>query len=347
MNVLFPYSLSEADNQFVQIHIRILQDLGCDVTASMDEFWQPTKSYDLLVINWPDYFFAWRDNIKDDEVVLLNNTLLNWKSVGTNIITFFHDEYSHFGRSANLNLLFDICYGKSNILIHLGEYSKNKYSSIYHNAIHCIIHHPKYEKFDMNADPWVQRKQLGIKKNECFVLVPGAIRKREEIDYALKVFRSVTTPEKRMLFMRTSFLKKPTSIRSVNELKSAIYWLIFKNKYRFRDQIVFQDGFKDFDQFSQLMAAANIVVIPRTDILNSGNIILAAQFGKHIVGTGKGNMGELLKFLEQTVYSSDSIGMPINDICNSGLVDRSLQVKIEKYSGYDVVSNQWKELLHL
>lgn len=345
--ILFAYNLSESDNQFVQIHIRMLEELGYEVTASLDEFWHPTKSYNILVINWPDYFFGWNINISDEEVTELNKSLNRWKQSKTKIFTFLHDEYSHFGRGANLNLLFDLCYSKSDILIHLGDYSKKKYSDLYPDAQHHIIHHPLYTDFQTDLERNVARKQLGISEKVHLVFVPGGIRKTEEIDYCIRVFRKLPAKNKRMIFQKTNFLAKPQSLKNFIDLKVWVYFLLHTCKFNFLENIFFLQGFMKKEKLSAYFAASDLIIIPRTDILNSGNIILAAQFGKRIIGTGRGNMNELLTFLEQPVCSSEAMAALINPIQYSALVGKSLQLKIEEFSGHGMVKNQWKQLLHL
>ncbi|MDN3605677.1 hypothetical protein [Kaistella yonginensis] len=345
MNILFAYDIKQNDNEFVRIHIGVLKNLGLNVVASKQEFWNPTVVYDMVIINWPDCFFSWRTDISNEEVNLLNTALLQFKKSGTQILTFFHDEYSHFGRGSNLNLLFDICYGNADILVHLGEYSKKKYERIYSNATHYIIHHPLYEEFIVNMDKQKSRKMLGIKEKDILVIVPGAIRNKDEIDYALKVFKSLNVPAKKLIFMRTSYLQNPSKINSMIAVKSLLHWLFFKHKYKYIDKIIFRSGYMLTEEVSHYFAAADLVIIPRVDILNSGNIILAAQFGKQIIGTGKGNMAELLNFLGQHIFAPEYIEgkhtVPFEKI------NTEVQKKIEQYSGLNAITNQWKKVLNL
>lgn len=347
MRILFAYNIITNDNEFVRAHIRILGDMGYEVTASLEEFWHPTQKYEMVVINWPDYFYKWRTDIKDEEVIRFKNAMDQIKLKGISILTFFHDEYSHFSRGANLNLLFDICYRQSDCIVHLGNYSADKYRMIYTDAEHYIIHHPLYTEFDTTIPKETSRNNLSIKADEYLVVVPGAIRAREEITYAIEVFRNLPFKKKRMVFLRTSHLSRPKFFRSFIDLKTWIYFLVNKSRSHL-ENIVFLNGFMKKEMLSQWFATADLIIIPRTGILNSGNITLGAQFGKPMIGTGAGNMKEILGFLEQLCI------LPDEEICekklekslNSKLKDeKSIQKKIIHFAGDSTIKEQWKRIL--
>ncbi len=348
MKILFAYNLRKNDNDFVKIHVKLLSDLGYVVVNSRKEFWRPTTIYDIVIISWPESLFGWKKKIANAEVAKLNHSIERFRSSKTRIFTFFHDEYSHLSRTGNRNLIFDICYGKSDALIHLGKYSRDKYQKIYNRASHPIIHHPLYEDFIFNLGGLESRQQLGIAGNEFLVIVPGSIRKHQEIEYAIKVFRSIDIPIKRLVFLRTAYLAKPQMVKSFAGIKSWFSYFILKAKYRYVERVFFLHGFMKAEKLSQYFSACDAVIIPRIDIMNSGNIILAAQFGKTILGAGKGNMKELLNFLMQTVIPRSRIPNPIilsNDL-NEGS-DRQLTIKrrIVEYAGDEVIIKQWLDLL--
>lgn len=343
MNILFASALSKDDNQFVQLHIRILQELGYTVNASLAEFWDPTQSYDIIVINWPESFFGWKVDTSDEEVIQLNNALLRWQQTGVKLLTFFHDEYSHFGRCANLNLLFDLCYLRSNILIHLGNYSKNKYRNLYADAEHYIIHHPLFADFQTDMDPVFARKSIGVSPKDYLVFVPGGIRKREEMDYCLELYRKLPAKNKRLIFQKTSFLSKPQSIKSFTDFKVWVYYLIHTYKFCYLEKVTFLNGFMPNAKLSAYFAGSDLLIIPRTDILNSGNILLGAQFGRPMVGTGTGNTEELLQYLGQYCLKPGMI-LQLNSM-KSEHNSAEIKIAVASYSGDDIIKEQWQKIL--
>ncbi|WP_304343528.1 hypothetical protein [Chryseobacterium koreense] len=343
MNILFAYDLSETDNQFVQIHIRLLQELGCEVTVSMDQFWNPTRTYDYMVINWPECFFDWKPNISDEQVQQLNASLKRWKRGSTRIITFLHDEYSHFGRGANLNLLFDLCYRHSDVLIHLGNYSKNKYTNLYPDSQHHLIYHPLYTDFQTDLGKHAARIQLGVTENVYLVFVPGGIRKPDEVDYCLEIYRRLPVKNKQLIFQKTNFLAKPQSLKSFIDLKVWGYYLFHMNKFKLLENIGFLRGFMEKDVLSAYFAASDLIIIPRTDILNSGNILLAAQFGKPMIGSGAGNMGEMLMILGQQCADPQFIDKHITTVPENN--PDQIKHAVERYANNDVIKKQWLQIL--
>ena len=97
------------------------------------------------------------------------------------------------------------------------------------------------------------------------------------------------------------------------------------------------------DKLSSYFSASDLVIIPRTDILNSGNILLAAQFGKSTIGTGAGNMKELLILLGQQCIPyqfipDQLISLPEN---NSDEIKQA----VERYAKNDVIKKQWQQIL--
>ncbi|ACU06830.1 hypothetical protein FIC_00363 [Flavobacteriaceae bacterium 3519-10] len=343
MKILFAYNITDQDNDFVSIHIEILHQLGYDVTASLDEFWQPTKSYGLVVINWPEVFFGWKMNITDDEVAKLNSALLRWNAIETQLLTFFHDEYSHFGRSANLNLLFDLCYRRSDFLIHLGGYSKNKYTALYTDAQHYIIYHPLYTDFQTDRDKNISRQKLGVSQDTYLVFVPGGIRKTEEIDYCLEVYRRLPVKNRQLIFQKTNFLARPRALKNFTDLKVWVYYLLHTKRFKLRENISFLQGFMDKDLLAAYFAASDVVIIPRTDILNSGNILLAAQFGKPMIGSGSGNMGELLRLLGQQCLPPNFMHDQNITIPENNPVE--IKQAVVRYANNEVIKKQWQQIL--
>lgn len=348
MKILFAYNDLQDDNEFVRIHVRLLREMGHTIILSLDEFWNPKQYYDYVIINWPEYFFKWRTDITDEEVIFLNENLNNIKRKGTKILTFFHDEYSHFGRNANLNLIFDICYSKSNILIHLGDYSANKYRSIYPDIYHVVINHPLYTDFNTKLLYEDSRKKINIKKDEYLVIVPGAMRTKDEISFAIKIFRNIQNRNKKLIFLRTAFLSKPLHLKNFTNVKEWVYYIIFKNWYRIYDNIHFLSGFMDKENLSTYFSASDFIIISRLGILNSGNIILAAQFGKPMIGTGVGNMGELLNILEQKIVI-DTINIPSLHIDNFNrkFLEEAIKEKIYDFAGDAIIKRQWQKIFDL
>lgn len=340
-NILFVYNISIDDNEFVELHVSLLSKLGYNVVTSVAEFWNPSINYDFIVINWPEALFDWSFRGSDRELLDLVNRFNQFSASKSKIIFFLHDEYSNSLRSTNFNLVFDICYRKSDVFIHLGGYSYNKYSFLFSNAKHYIMPHPLYVNFNFDLDYQDCRFKLGIQKSEFFIIVPGSIRNLNEIDYCVGILKKLSIKKKKMVFLRSRFYLKPEKLVSYNHFKSWVYYLLKKNYYLFTDNITFLGGFMPPSQMSEYFAAADLIIIPRLQTLNSGNITLAAQFGKNMVGSGSGNMKEFLEELNQNVITHND--KEVADIRIEPSTD--LRDKISTLASNEYLANKWKSIL--
>ena len=58
--------------------------------------------------------------------------------------------------------------------------------------------------------------------------------------------------------------------------------------------------------------AADVVLIQRLDILNSGNLPMAYHAGKVVVGPDVGNVGQILRETGNFTFDSHDIGSPVS-----------------------------------
>ncbi|ASW75058.1 hypothetical protein IQ37_00330 [Chryseobacterium piperi] len=303
--ILYAYDLVENDNEYMERMVEISKTIeNLEVVSSLNEFWKPTTHYNAIVINWPDYLFRWKRNISDSEVEKLQSLLEYYKKCGTKIITVLHDEYAHRSRSENRNLIFDICFQNSNILAHLGEFSQKEYSEKFKNLNikHKLLYHPKYKYFNFDLNKENVRKAFGFKPKDFIIIVPGGIRHQYEEDYVNKIFNNIKIKHKKLIYLRATHIDKPikkiTSRRFIFfKLKERYIQLFHKRVYKYK--------FLDSKILSEYFTAADLVILPRIDILNSGNVILGSQFNKLIIGPKIGNINEwLLKFNHISILPS-------------------------------------------
>lgn len=346
MKILFAYTRKKISSEFILRFAELTSFLGnTEIVLSKEEFWDSTVKYDYIVINWPEYLFGWNVNLTDDNLEQLINRISYYKAKNTKIVSVLHDEYSHFGREVNLNKIFDICYGNSDILIHLGEYSKKKYQGIYKNAEHFIIYHPLFTSFNFSLEKDIVRKKINIQKNEFFIIAPGSIRGKNEFDLVIKMFKKINIKGKKLFFPRLDFLTKPQSFRTLMDIKSLIYYYIFFTYYRFFLNVYWKQGFLSSEKYSEYFTASDLVIIPRKDILNSGNVILGSQFNKLIVGFEISNIKEVLKSLNQIVIPICYDDLDLTEIIKSKYKSKfNYSEYIKKKFSDDIIINQLSKI---
>ena len=66
MRVLFVYKEKNGDNLFVPVIRTRLSVHGIEAISSVDEFWNPSRSYDIIHIHWPEEVVGW--NVNDVDV---------------------------------------------------------------------------------------------------------------------------------------------------------------------------------------------------------------------------------------------------------------------------------------
>ena len=65
MRVLFVYKEKNGDNLFVPVIRTRLSVHGIEAISSVDEFWNPSRSYDIIHIHWPEEVVGWNVNDVD------------------------------------------------------------------------------------------------------------------------------------------------------------------------------------------------------------------------------------------------------------------------------------------
>ena len=307
MKILYAYNKTNRDNEYVGILAELTESLNKgEVILSREEFWNPTAHYDYVVINWPEYLFNWSVNITDQDLESLVQIFNYYKFQNTKLIVVLHDEYSHFGRLNNINKVFDFCYKEADVLIHLGMYSLNKYKKIYPESKHVLVYHPLFRNFNFLLTKENVRDNLKIKDNVFFITSPGAIRSKQEFDMVIDIFNQIKIKNKRLFFPRLAFLPKPYKLASWVDFKSLVYYYLFYFYYRVYKKVFWKHGYMSADELSEFFTASDLIILPRKDILNSGNVILGSQFNRLIVGYGNNNIKELLEELEHISLSVDA-----------------------------------------
>ena len=305
-NILFAYNIVEHDNEYVSRLVEIAQGIeNLKVTVSLEEFWNPKIKYDAVIINWPDYLFRWKRDISDTEVEKLIYIFDHYKKNGTQIITVLHDEYAHHSRSQNRDRIFDICYQECDVLAHLGNYSLKKYSDLYKHlpATHKLLFHPSYRSFDLSLSGEKTRNLLDLKKKDFIIIVPGGIRHQYEEDYVNKIFENIKIKNKKLIYLRASHINKPAKAFTFSfisfKLKERYLQIFKKTSYKYK--------FLPSPVLSAYFVVSDLIILPRLDILNSGNVILGTQYDKLIIGPEIGNIKEWLEKFDQISIDPNSI----------------------------------------
>jgi len=277
-------------------------------TFMYDHYLNYNTSYGFVNIHWPEAIFDWKEPTLE-ELEILEQNILEWKKNSVFIYTK-HDYGRNKGTTLNFTRLFGIIEKHTDIFIHLGSYSKKIYLEKYPQAKHEIIYHPIFKNIFEIHSKAAARDLLGIDQKALVIIAPGKIRSFKERNMVLKSFNALKIKNKVLI---------STNMRS--ELRFDFPGRVRLKKYfdvqrfcikRFKEKYQPPGYFFNYEplsneELSLQMSAADVVLVPRIDLLNSGIIFLGFTFRKVTVGPAIGNIEEQLKEMNYPVFNPSSI----------------------------------------
>lgn len=284
-----------------------------ELTHSHEAFWEMQGKFDIVHLHFPEYMTyevesAYRDSLTDTLLEAIEKRLKYWSDKSTIIITRHvllpHDALS----DPKWELLYETVYKYVHGVVHFAEPSisefKHRYAKTpfaYGHPKHCVIPHHNYASLPNNISRNEARKQLGIPQKANVLLIFGAIRNDEERALILNSFHKMNTSNKLLLVSR--WREKLTNVSWVR-LK---YWLrdLTRLYYKWHPRYRFNYDFVEEKDTQLYLNAADVLLIPRLHVLNSGNITLGMTFGKVIVGPDSLDVGHLLKSTGNVVFDPD------------------------------------------
>ena len=293
-------------NPFVKVLRDGLLQQGNDVVCNVEEFWNPSKFYDLVFFQWPDEFFLKEKPIRPlaDIKMQLNQI----KEKGIPMVMTIHNLHPHDNNETKLEL-YHYMFDKMDAFHHMGTFSYDFLIQKYPKAYHFIVPHPCY--FDLSDVALTEeecKKKFNLPRNPV-VLAFGAFRNDKE----RKMFIGLS----RTFFFKCCFWAH--KIHRTIEGKRGILSKAMTRIYYMLNGIKLGHGAINDQTVKEMVKAADIVFIQRSDILNSGNVPLAFSFGKIVIGPDKGNVGRLLKETGNIVFDPDnreSINNSLNCVLN-------------------------------
>lgn len=294
MNVLITSDASSR-NEYISNLIRGLENNNISVDCDPKYFWEPiSKEYDILYFQWPEELISW-EVPTEQKIRDLKNRIVLWKESGVSIFIMRHNLFPH--RNLTLDpVLYQTVYENVDGVIHMGNFSIHDFKERYPHISpqHSVIPHPKYYP-DKILSRSVARKILHISPREIIFLVFGEIRAAKEQFMITEPFERLSLELKRMIITRgTQKTFKPKALdyplrRIIWEIQFALY-----RKKKKQQGIYINNHFVDKEELHNLIAAANVIIIPRIKSLNSGILPKAFSHKRVVIGSNYGNIGEIL-----------------------------------------------------
>lgn len=296
------------------------------------------EDFPVVNIHWPEALLNWNLPSEQD----LNNIsfeIQKWKK-NSKIVYTRHDAGHNFDEKLIHKKLFKLIENAADAFIHLGNFSKKTMEEQYPEKIHTVIPHPLYQKSFKKFEKAYARSQLKIQEDAIVMIAPGRIRKSTERDLLLSAFNAIPDQNKSLLSNRMlpfqsdlQFVGKHSLNKIFNVDKVRIKYLYKKFQ---PPRYIFNYNFLDFHTFSLMMSASDFVFISRTNILNSGNVLLGYTYKKPVIGPISGNITEQLTELNFPRFdplSLDSVKTAVNEVLLlKGIQEKELfGTSLEKY----------------
>ena len=264
--------------------------------------------YRIVNIHWPEAIFGWKEPSKE-QLDELESTINVWKENSVLIYTK-HDYQRNKGTTTNFTKLFNLIEKHSDVWIHLGIYSKEKYQQKYPKARHEVIYHPLFEKSFKVFSKQRARELLGIDQNALVVIAPGNIRSFSERKMILNSFNALSIENKVLIStnMRSELKRDfPGRVRLRKYFDVRDFFVNRFKKRHLPPRYIFTYKAISNEELSLKISAADIVMVPRKNIMNSGIVFLGLTFGKIVAGPDIGNIKEQLQELNFPIFNPNSI----------------------------------------
>lgn len=347
MKVYIPIDISGiyANNPFTTELVRGLQDAGVDVTTGLFRLGQNSYHPDIIHFQWPERIFPTTRTAGD----------LNWLEERLNqfrkhakIVVTIHNDVPHKKKWSEYENLFKLIYRYADGFVHMGDRSEKllckRFPEETSNKQHVYIPHGNYVVFGKQVGKSYARQRLKIPDQERkkIAIIVGSIRKVDELRRIRLTAGIVSQLNGKVIFAGSVSLEKPPFIpgrtatkRLFSELKQVMYELRLKNTRG----LIFHSGHILHSMMAEYLSAADIIVIPRGRVLNSGNLALGFTYGLVVVGPDSGNVGEILKKHGNPTFNPDmdkvSMKSAINNafaLADQGIGKSNKEIALSEWS---------------
>lgn len=296
-----------------------------------DFFWEENFETHYYLIHWPEHI-----GCKPNEECLskLEERINSLKSRGAIFAAIFHNEYPHYDNSEFNKKLYKIVYGGADKIIHLGEYSINLIKEIIPETQakeHQVIPHPLFESIENTTSSKESREKLGFAENDFIVTIFGALRNKVEVKLAYKIFSKLKIKNKKLLIAGGK-------IDHYSSFPEKIYNKIYRYYHCGNNLLHINKRIED-NEIQIYFNAADAILIPRPNTLNSGVALMALTFNKPFVSPSVGNLTELALATGNKTFNKENIASAVNIISNI----KNTTTKVpENYKGKNVANELYK-----
>lgn len=280
-------------------------------------FWEEDIfNVDIIHIHWPTELIWSQSGYHTPQEI--ENRLSTIKSHGIKIVVTCHNFEPHYSKNEDKNQTYKVVYNLSDMILHLGEYSRDKMSTLYPNAKHVLLPHHIYDTVyycKPNRDESIEK--LHLSKGYRYILCFGAFRDKEETDLLIDLSSELRDKAQYILapsfewryyvnhtiayFHSKEYFLRRFHFSWLNRILEKILMRYFRLKYRIIMTCKNFNAVPD-EELPYYYGASDLCLIHRKKILNSGNVPMAMMMGKVLVGPAIGNVGEILQKTQNPIF---------------------------------------------
>ena len=351
LKILFA-NIPTPGNRFV-VDLKEGLEQHADVIWDFQEFWNMKNKYDIIHIHWPEYLsfelesylYKPTESIPNEIWEKTINCLEYW-SKKSKIIYSRHVQFPHVRHDEEFLKLYKAVASYCDTIVHFANYSIEQFKQWYpdlEHIKHVVIPHQNYASLPNNSTKQEAREYLNIDKSGKVMIVFGGIKDHEK-PLIKKAFNAIPDKNKVLLAPGWKILRRKISYIRLRECVWNFEVWMAKNNNRFRTNL----GFIKEEDAHYYLNAADFLFIPRTSVLNSGNITLGFTFGLVVVGTDTADIGEILKETGNptfTVGNSKSVANAIKKAFELTLLNHGQNNKNYALNYWDVktISKQYHD----
>lgn len=285
-----------AGNPYIYTLIESVQEKHSDVSFGWgwNELWENgIFEYDAVHFQWPQAYMAQAS--KEKAYDMLKQRLIEFKQHNVRILSTCHDLEPHYNECLDYGKCMTLVYENSDVIFHLGEYSRAVFLERYPSCKHLLLPHHIYDNlYKDRYSKSVSARHLHLDEKKTYVLCFGSFRSDAERELVINVSKALN--DKSIIFLSPSFMRVTKySNRLFRRIptKSKIKQIFYKWRYNI---LMSGEDWTPIDdsELPYYYGISDVAFIQRPKILNSGNAVLPFLFNVSIVGPKTGNVEGLL-----------------------------------------------------
>lgn len=267
------------------------------------------KHYSIVNIQFPEAIFDWKLPTQK-QLLELECYFVQWKK-HSKIVYTMNDLKKHGSKEPMFDKLFQLVHQYADGVIHLGNFSLKEYSSLFSDKCqHIVIYHPIYASLTMeNFKTLDVQRIIPFDLSEKYIVSAiGSIRSKKEMSLILKIFKNIVVQNKVLIVPRMN------QFSPVPKFVPYRYRKLYRNIadrinfYSIRAEEYFVGNvFLEYDYLVDLVQKSSLIIIPRVENLNSGNLFLGLTFDKKMFVPKVGNLSEILTLFKVSSFDFKKI----------------------------------------